>query len=93
MNRARALYEELSHRVETEERRIPCQDAPDAFFVDENDANRSYKVALSKKLCASCPLQMLCLEYALEAREQHGIWGGLLPTEREAMIRNRRLSA
>jgi WhiB family redox-sensing transcriptional regulator len=93
MNRARALYKELYDRIDTEEERIPCQEAPDAFFVDENDGNRSYKVALSKKLCASCPLQMLCLEYALEAREQHGIWGGLLPTERETMIRNRRLSA
>lgn len=93
MKRYKSLYKELAERVEASEERIPCQEAPDAFFVDELDHNRSYKVALSKKLCGECPIQLLCLEYALEAREKHGIWGGLLPTEREQMIRERRLSA
>lgn len=93
MKRSKALYKELAHKVQDAEERIPCQEAPDAFFIEELDPNRNYKVALSKKLCGQCPIQMLCLEYALEAREKHGIWGGLLPTEREEMIRRRRLSA
>jgi len=30
-----------------------------------------------------------CLEYALEVRETHGIWGGLNEMERRALLRAR----
>jgi WhiB family redox-sensing transcriptional regulator len=93
VNRAKALYKELYSRIEAEEERIPCQDAPDVFFIEEVDSNRNYKVALSRKMCGECPVRLLCLEYALEAREAYGIWGGFLPSEREQMNKDRRLSA
>jgi hypothetical protein len=93
MNREKALYEELYKSIEAMDERVACQDAPDAFFIDEVDPNRTYKTQLAKKLCGSCPVQLLCLEYALEARERHGIWGGTLPKERDRIVRNGRLSA
>jgi hypothetical protein len=48
---------------------------PDVFFDEE-----SPEPALA--LCASCPARALCLAYALE-HEQHGIWGGTTPAERD----------
>lgn len=65
-----------------------CEQAPDAFFFEEEgrDANREYKKRLAKKICEQCPVQMLCLEYALENHEQYGIWGGLTKPEREKIL-------
>lgn len=39
----------------------------------------SYDVSLQEaalEVCARCPVRVECLQYALERREQHGIWGG-----------------
>lgn len=33
-------------------------------------------------ICADCPIQPDCLNWALETGEDHGIWGGLTETER-----------
>ena len=40
-------------------------------------------------VCNSCQLKAECLETALAMREPFGIWGGLMPLERQK-IRNRR---
>jgi len=46
-------------------------------------------VGMSKALCAECPVNLLCLEYALESNEDEGIWGGLTNSERKAIRRRR----
>jgi WhiB family redox-sensing transcriptional regulator len=38
--------------------------------------------AQAKELCAACPVQRECLEYANDNEEPDGIWGGLTPIER-----------
>ncbi len=38
----------------------------------------------AKAICAACPVAAECLDYALNRREQHGIWGGLTELERRA---------
>jgi WhiB family redox-sensing transcriptional regulator len=43
--------------------------------------------ATAKKVCASCPYLMRCLEYALKNPDFKGIWGGT--TERERYNLNR----
>ncbi len=40
----------------------------------------------AKAICAVCPVKAPCLQYALEIREPHGIWGGLNELERKALI-------
>ena len=40
-----------------------------------------------------CPVRPECLEYALEVRETHGIWGGLNEMERRALLRARNQEA
>ena len=43
----------------------------------------------AKAICERCPVRQHCLEWALEANEQHGVWGGTTPLERQKMRRNR----
>lgn len=45
---------------------------------DERDARESR----AKAICATCPVLSECLGFALESREQHGIWGGKTESER-----------
>jgi len=66
-----------------------CQESdPDAWFPE--GANGGVRSAAAK-LCSHCPVQMLCLEFALINNEQHGIWGGVNTRERNRM--RKKLSA
>lgn len=47
----------------------------------------------AKAICAGCPVQQVCLEYALSHRERDGVWGGLTERERRRALRQRRKSA
>jgi WhiB family redox-sensing transcriptional regulator len=49
--------------------------------------------AVAKRICAVCPVQQPCLDYALATRETHGVWGGLNETERRAILKRRELEA
>ena len=44
--------------------------------------------ALLKRVCASCPFMEKCAEWGL-AHEEHGVWGGMTPTERRAARKRR----
>ena len=43
----------------------------------------------AKAICATCPVKRSCLEYALQIREPHGIWGGLNELERKQLMASR----
>jgi WhiB family transcriptional regulator, redox-sensing transcriptional regulator len=51
---------------------------PDA---ERGRAKRSREVR-AKAVCATCPVAIRCLEWALSIREPYGIWGGTSPEER-----------
>lgn len=53
---------------------------PDAFFPEKGGSTRD-----AKKVCLGCPVRAECLEYALEKKEPHGIWGGLSERERRRL--------
>ncbi len=60
-----------------------CRDAdPDLFFAAGKEQARG---ALA--ICATCPVRLDCLEYALEARERFGIWGGTTEKQRRRLVR------
>ncbi len=86
------LYVELTEGIR-EVGGVPCESVPDAFFVDFGDPNSHQKGKLARKLCAECPLTLLCLEYALEANEHEGTWGGLTGTQRAGLKKNRMTNA
>ena len=33
-------------------------------------------------VCAGCPIRVACAEYAIEAKERFGVWGGLSERQR-----------
>jgi WhiB family redox-sensing transcriptional regulator len=71
---------------------LPCHNYPDAFFHDENNdsAGLRWNYKIAKSLCADCPIRLECLEYAVAVDEQYGVWGGLSPSERRQLKRNKR---
>ncbi|HMC39164.1 MAG TPA: WhiB family transcriptional regulator [Acidimicrobiales bacterium] len=61
---------------------------PDIFYpVSDEEAEDA------KAICRQCPVQGLCLEWALTNREKEGVWGGATERERRRIIRRRRRSA
>ncbi len=69
--------------------RARCRGVDPVVFhpVNEDDSDEA------KSICALCPVQEACLEYAIAAREKDGVWGGLTARERRRVIRRRRRSA
>lgn len=65
---------------------------PDLFFsldTFETKPDRDDREIQAKAVCAGCPVRVECLEYALQAGERYGIWGGLDEIERRAVQRRR----
>ena len=60
--------------------------APNYF---EKRREKDAREARAKRLCHVCPVRESCLEYALETRETHGVWGGMNETERRGLLRER----
>ena len=60
-----------------------CRDAePELFFPISGTAASSPQIKRAKLICASCPVRSKCLSYALDHRQEQGIWGGLTEEER-----------
>lgn len=70
--------------------RARCRGVDPVLFhpVNEDDDAEA-----AKAICALCPVQEACLEYAIAAREKDGVWGGLTARERRRVIRRRRRTA
>lgn len=56
---------------------------PDALFAEGKQQR------LAKALCRSCPVVVECLAEALDQRVDFGVWGGMTPRERRALLRRR----
>ena len=54
---------------------------PDLFFPDVRDTAR-----LAKRICGECPVQKECLDYAISAGEEYGVWGGTTELERRHLL-------
>lgn len=63
-----------------------CRDLPPAVFFPRDGAG----VEVARRYCATCPVRMECLEYALEHHIDHGVWGGASERERRRIARSRR---
>jgi WhiB family transcriptional regulator, redox-sensing transcriptional regulator len=65
--------------------RVPCEEVPYVFFPEDafvRSNERQQMESLAVKLCKMCPVQKLCLDYALAADEGYGVWGGTTAEER-----------
>jgi WhiB family redox-sensing transcriptional regulator len=66
--------------------------APRAGEVDFFPA-RGESVRDAKAVCAVCPVTSQCLEFALQHKVAHGVWGGLSERERRTLRRERHRAA
>lgn len=57
---------------------------PEIFFPERGGSSRA-----ARAVCDECPVRMECLEYALDNKEQFGIWGGTSERERRQLRRGR----
>ena len=60
---------------------------PELFFPVGNTGPAIMQIAEAKKVCQRCDVRAECLAWALEAGQDHGVWGGLSEDERRAMKR------
>ncbi|MBV6762837.1 WhiB family transcriptional regulator [Rhodococcus opacus] len=45
---------------------------------------------IAKGICRGCPVIAQCRQHAVDAYEEHGIWGGLTPRERDRFRRKQK---
>ena len=58
----------------------------EVFFIDHGSRLMNLqKKAL--KICEGCPVKQKCLDYAIQANIQHGIWGGETVNGRRKLAR------
>lgn len=70
-------------------RRAACQGADgELFFPDTRDGDYPLRLAAAKAICRACPVQLECRTWAVEHRNERGIWGGLTERERRALRRH-----
>jgi WhiB family transcriptional regulator, redox-sensing transcriptional regulator len=61
---------------------------PELFFPVSESGAAVRQVAAARAVCARCPVQRQCRDWALQAGEPAGIWGGTTPEERR-LVRGR----
>jgi WhiB family redox-sensing transcriptional regulator len=81
-----ARYDQESWRAEAECRHVD----PEIFFPIGLTGQALVIAAEAKAVCARCPVRLACLQFALDANQQFGIWGGYDEEERRQLRRRRR---
>lgn len=65
-----------------------CRNYPPAVFFPSDGVG----VDRARKICnQACPVKDQCLDYAIEHRIEHGVWGGASERERRRIIKRRKL--
>lgn len=72
-------------------RRAACRDAGPEVFFAHGESNQC--VEAIKTFCEWCPVRTTCLGFALHNTigDQYGIWGGMLASQRQALLREARV--
>lgn len=68
--------------------RSACLDEnPELFFPIGKTGPAVTQVDEAKRVCGQCEVRNECLAWALEANQDHGVWGGLSEDERRSLRR------
>ena len=60
---------------------------PALFFPVGSTGTAIDRIAAAKAVCASCPVRDACLQFALETKQEDGVWGGTDEDERRRLRR------
>ncbi|MDT0347551.1 WhiB family transcriptional regulator [Streptomyces litchfieldiae] len=63
------------------------EEDPELFFPIGNTGPALLQIEEAKAVCRRCPVMEQCLQWAMETRQEHGVWGGMSEDERRAMAR------
>jgi WhiB family redox-sensing transcriptional regulator len=66
---------------------------PELFFPIGRSHQALRQLKEAKRVCANCAVQSLCLEWAVLAGIDHGVWGGLSEEERQTLRRRTKRQA
>jgi WhiB family redox-sensing transcriptional regulator len=66
--------------------RAACAGQPDSLFFPGPDSTQA-TIEKARAICAGCSVTIECLEYAFEANQRSGIWGGTTEDERKSLRR------
>jgi len=64
-----------------------CRLHPPATFFPSDGVG----VDRARMICGTCPVTEPCLEYALDHRIEHGVWGGHSERSRRRILKSRRI--
>ncbi len=65
-----------------------CRDTdPDLFFPVGSTGLAAQQIVAAKAVCARCPSQARCLQFAIENNQDSGVWGGTSEDERRVLRR------
>ncbi len=80
----KTLYFQLQESMKEFDGELGCHQVPDVFFPEDYKSThmRTEATKMAVKLCKECPIQLECLAYAKEAKEEWGVWGGTTPRQR-----------
>ena len=59
-----------------------CSGMDPSIFFSSARSQRAKQEARAKAICQECPVITRCRQYAIDAAEPYGIWGGLTALER-----------
>jgi WhiB family redox-sensing transcriptional regulator len=60
---------------------------PELFFASGSTGPALRQIAEAKAVCRGCEVVDTCLRWAVEARQETGVWGGLSEDERRTLKR------
>ena len=66
--------------------RAACAGYPNGLFFPGPDSTMA-SVEKARAICSVCPVKDDCLEYAFQANQRSGIWGGTTEDERKSLRR------
>lgn len=70
-----------------------CRGVAQQQFFPRKTGTAIVEIDKAKRLCATCPVQPQCLEFALLTRQEFGVWGGTTEHERRLLLKVLRAKA
>jgi WhiB family redox-sensing transcriptional regulator len=69
------------------DRAVCLDEDPELFFPIGNSDPALRQIERAKVVCHRCGVMETCLSWAMESRQDDGVWGGLSSDERRALKR------
>jgi WhiB family redox-sensing transcriptional regulator len=80
-------HEKESSTMDWRHRSACLDEDPELFFPIGNTGPAILQIEEAKQVCRRCEVREQCLAWALEAGQDHGVWGGMSEDERRALKR------